>query len=1258
MRDSDQEDFKGTERFRIERRLGEGGFGVVYQAFDRKRNAQVALKLLRRFDVAALYRFKQEFRSLADVNHDNLVTLYELISSQGNWFFTMELIDGVNLLEYVRGVPRFRAPVFPSDVTTLTMDPAWAPVETRPAELAPDWTPLRVDRLRSAFTQLATGLCALHSAGMLHRDIKPSNVMVTGEGRVVLLDFGLVANIGPEDATPSVDLVGTPLYMSPEQAAGRPVSEGSDWYGVGVLLYETLTGSLPFAGRMLDILTNKQELDPPPPIERAPGIPTDVDALCRALLRRDPQLRPSGREVMDRLVGLPAEMRPPILVRSPPLRGGLFVGRERHLAALMQAFEATKHGSAVTLCVQGRSGMGKTVLVRRFLEDLRHRERHVVILAGRCYERESVPYKGLDSLVDAVTRYLKHLPEAEVEAILPRDVLALARLFPVLREVKAVIGSRRKMLAIPDSQELRRRSFAALRELLARLSDHSPVVLFIDDLQWGDLDSVALLAELLRPPDPPTLLLITCYRSEEAASPLLRAFLQSIAAPGAVGDVRELEVGELTSSEARQLAIELLGGSQPGLMERAEAIARESGGSPFFVDELARYIPDGQAKAQASLDEVIHDRVLRLPGSARRLLEVIAVAGQPVDVEVTKKAAELGGDEQAMIGALRTARLVRSVGSPDLDEIEPFHDRIRETVIAHLTAEGLKSHHDHLARAWEASGRADAETLAVHFQGADDSQKATRYAVQAAEEAAEALAFDRAARLYRLALELRPSEESERRALLRKLPDALANAGRGAEAGHAYLAAAEGAGTVEALDLKRRAAEQLLISGHVDEGLGVLRSVLGMVGMKLAETPRRALFALLIRRAQLRLRGLRFRERPASQLSADEIAHIDTCWSVAIGLGLNDTIRGNHFQVRHLLLALRAGEPYRVARALAMEVGYSAVPGGPTRRRTEGLMEATMALAERVNHPHALGLAAVMAGCAELLVGRFRKCFEMEERALPILREHCTGVAWEIDAAEMFALFGLVWLGEWNRVILRVPVILKEAQERGDLFLVTSIRTRFLYGVYLAADDPERARAEQSPAIEAWSQQGFHLQHYWDLLARVETNLYSGDPLAAWNHTAERWPALANSVLLHMQYGRIESRNLRARAALASAALCAESRRQGQAEDFLREAERDARSLEREKMDWANALARLVRAAVAASRGDRPTAVALLTSAERELQAVDVGHYTAACRRRRGELLGGDEGKALVEGADAWMAAQNIRNPGRFAAMLSPGRWC
>ncbi|HWM85788.1 MAG TPA: protein kinase, partial [Kofleriaceae bacterium] len=972
MTASSDGEFVGTERFEVVRRLGAGGMGVVYQAYDRERARTVALKTLRHRDAAALYRFKREFRGLADISHPNLAALHELVSSGDEWFFTMELVEGVDFITWVRGLegePQLldidnlspindESPAAGDDYPTRSESLVGASVDPWMQPMPDPSAPESYDRLRDALRQLAEGVQVLHQAGKLHRDIKPSNVMVDRSGRVVLLDFGLITDVSRPGGGVSDDysVVGTVDYMSPEQGASLPLGPASDWYSVGTVLYRALTGTLPFYGPPIVVLMEKQRRQPDPPSKLLPEIPADLSQLCVDLLRSEPSSRPDGHEILRRLgsrAAGPVARRRPSGSRSQdtPL-----VGRSAHAAVLRDAFAtATREGKAVTVLVHGRSGMGKSILIERVTRELA-RERAAVVLSGRCYERESVPYKALDSLIDSLSRHLAQQPRHDVDALMPRDVLAVARLFPVLRRVDSVKAAPRR-IAAPDPHELRRRGLAALRELLGRMADRRPLVLAIDDVQWGDLDSTMLLLDLLRPPDPPALLLVLAFRSEEAeTSEAVRHLVEGLRATGpATADMREVEVGALAPDEARELALLRLQREGTEGDALAGAIARESGGDPFLIDQLVRFLhAAGGQGAEVSFSDVMRVRLSHLGPDARRVLELVALAGRPLAQQVVVRAAGLGREDQVM-AVLRAGSLVRTSGAPELGRIETYHDRIRMAVVATLSEAQQRECHLALADALESGERPDPEALAVHLLGGGAVERGIEYAIEAAGKASAALAFERAAVFYRLAIDALAPEEISRRRLRAALGDALGNAGRGVDAAAEYLAAAEGIPAAEALELRRRAAEQLLRCGHLDDGLRALETVLGAVGMKLAPSPRRAMWSFLRQRGRARIRGLRYRERDPSQVSAERLTRVDICWSVAAAIGVIDTIRGLDFQTRHLLLALKAGEPYRISRALAIEGVYSSLGGRATWKRTQKLIGLAREIADRIDQPHARG---------------------------------------------------------------------------------------------------------------------------------------------------------------------------------------------------------------------------------------------------------------------------------------------------------------
>ncbi len=258
-------------RFRIENVLGLGGMGVVYRATDLALDIPVALKLLRPELAAradAFDRFRQELLTARQVSSARVVRIHDLAQDEGQWFITMDLIEGEAL---DRRIDRDGA--------------------------------LASDAAVAIARQLAEGLAAAHAKGVIHRDLKPANVLLDQDGSAYITDFGVARSLASGGLTQSGAVIGTPDYLSPEQARGEPVDGRSDLYALGLILYEMLTGAMPFTGGTIpEILAQRMLRTPPPVTEQRPDTPAWIARLVDRLLRPQPAHRFQSAEEIIRAI--------------------------------------------------------------------------------------------------------------------------------------------------------------------------------------------------------------------------------------------------------------------------------------------------------------------------------------------------------------------------------------------------------------------------------------------------------------------------------------------------------------------------------------------------------------------------------------------------------------------------------------------------------------------------------------------------------------------------------------------------------------------------------------------------------------------------------------------------------------------------------------------------------------------------------------------------------------------------------------------
>ena len=686
----DVSELKST-RFELREELGKGGMGVVYEAYDHETDSLIALKTLRQFDADALYRFKNEFRALADVHHPNLVRFGELYCERGQWFFTMELVRGIDFQSYVR-LAGFGGEASDQLETQQISGRSSAEQNGSANGEAHAAAPLPVARgfdeakLRSAARQLALAIDALHRAGRIHRDLKPSNVLVRDDGHLLLLDFGLVQDVRRKSSSSGLmhyALTGTPAFIAPEQITRQHVGPPADWYSFGTMLFLALTGRLPFVGSADQIIAGKQSFDAPEAQRLCVEVPADLNALCRGLLARDPDARPAAHEILERL-GAAGEVVPSPLEGARWSSDGapLFVGRDAELGALVDSLASCRQGRCASVVVEGEPGVGKSALVRQFLEHHVALDPNAVVLAGRCYEQEAVPFKAFDTVVDSLTLYLAELDEGRVAPLLRAGTRYLASVFPVLRRVSQV-ASQAPVREVDNPLALRAQAFQELKRLLAAMAERVRLVLFIDDLQWADKDSLALLEHLIDPLDAPSCLLVATRRSTSDGEAARSGPTELL------GRFRRLRLSGLSRVESESLWARLWGNAARDAVgaPQLETLLAEAAGHPFFLSELVRYTKtlERQLPANTSLRDVLWERVCRLEAPARRFMECVALAGAPIKLQVVARAAGLEvNDSLQILSGLRVGQMIRVSRRGEARLVETYHDRVREALVEHL----------------------------------------------------------------------------------------------------------------------------------------------------------------------------------------------------------------------------------------------------------------------------------------------------------------------------------------------------------------------------------------------------------------------------------------------------------------------------------------------------------------------------------------------------------------------------------------------
>ena len=738
--------------------------GEVFLADDTQLERRVAIKVLPdrlQGDPVARARFEREAKAAAALDHPYICKIYELATVDGRVAIVMEHVTGETLEQTLA-----EGPLAPAQVIQIA-------------------------------AEMAEALSEAHAHRILHRDLKPANLMLTGQGHVKVMDFGLAkrirdaedgdsAGLTPGSLTETGAVLGTPAYMAPEQIRGEPADARSDIFSFGVVLFELLTGEHPFRrGTVSDTIAAILRDAP----TRADGSDARIDhAIFDKLLAKTPadryqsfeEVSVAVRRLRDARSGWTVPLSKLADASAPPLGGRRtpFVGRDAERAELGRWLDLAVRGRGGLVLIGGEPGVGKTRLVEQLLDVAR--QRRCLALTGHCYEMEgTAPFIPF---VEIIEQYARVAPLEILRETLGDAAPEVARLVPDLRRLIPDIPP---PLELPPAQQ-RHYLFKNVGEFLERVSRANSTVLLLDDLQWADTATLLLLQHVAPLVGQLPVLVLGTYRDVELD--VNRPFAATLETLNRKRLAQRLNLQRLPQAEVAGMLAALGGDSPPGAL--VAGIYRETEGNPFFVEEVYQHLQeegalhrdDGTWRSDLNVEEldvpegvrlVIGRRLERVSADSRKVLTFGAVVGRGFGLELLEAVGDVTGD--ALLTALEEAEsnhLIMPM-SGRAPRWEFSHALIRQTLAAGLSLPRRQRLHLKVAEAIERAAGSNpkrhASDLAHHlFQAgtAADPDQTVHFLTVAGDQALESGGFEEALGSFNRALSLEPSQDAVRAALL------------------------------------------------------------------------------------------------------------------------------------------------------------------------------------------------------------------------------------------------------------------------------------------------------------------------------------------------------------------------------------------------------------------------------------------------------------------------------------------------------------
>ncbi|HEY3998395.1 MAG TPA: protein kinase [Candidatus Xenobia bacterium] len=889
--------------------LGHGGSGRVYRAQDPEGEV-VALKILEIGNLTAAdeRRFLQEFRLAASLVHPNVLPVYTCGATQGVPYFTMEFLPGGHLRE---DFARHGGP-------------------------GPHWLgrPDTRERFFAIVAGVLNGLSCIHAQRIVHRDLKPENILLAADGTPRIMDFGLARSLEASvRLTTAHTILGTIAYMSPEQVSSADVDPRSDLHALGIILYEWLSGGLPYHTTDLGQMITQILSAAPMPLHLVqPEIPLGLSQFVSDLLAKDPNGRPASADAALQAWHLACQdltpqaraARPVPVEPTPAFFEPVFVGRELEMDRLRCRLDTLRQHQASLVFIGGESGVGKTRLSLE-LTRMAHL-RGIPTLEGRCFEDVDVPFEAFQPVL---RQALKGVPQEFAE------------------QAGAVLGAVLPELDVPETE--RTDKFRLLETILRCLemkASASGLLVILDDLQWADKETLGLLNFMARAlffaAEPRAdLMIVVTYRTEEVTPdhPLERLMVGLKPSK----HIERVTLSRLEKPDIERLVKSMLGGraAPEGLLE---LLTHECEGNAFFVGEFLkamladhvltvqggewclrsqamRWSPGGgNIGVPITIRDVVRRRLSQLSAGAVEVLRLCSVIGKEVPYAVLQGAWTRPEDELLEAAEeLITGHLL--VELPRRDAVTFYHAQIREVVLEDMPHLRRRALHRRVAEALEQWADTSLEPhlfdLAHHYTVAQVPERAVPYLLRAADQAFNAHAYERARQSLEQVFEMGVIGTAERVQAEEKRAQCLLLSGEYRLAREVYQELETRTAGVEKAAILRRMGRACEALGEHDRALECYHAGLAALGEKLKLRSNAPLGDAVGRLRRLQ-KATRPQEAPEDEMHRlielrrlyDQM--IQTYYFARVEKRL---AQGLELALRHLKVSLTVGRPADIAQA-------------------------------------------------------------------------------------------------------------------------------------------------------------------------------------------------------------------------------------------------------------------------------------------------------------------------------------------------------